>query len=105
MLNYLNHFQMGENPWKVDSIQAFSYLKCPECVFNTKKEDIFEDHAIENHPLSLVLFSKTVKEEVEIEDNFASTETSPFLNVQIGNETIATVDPLMPANNTVIHSL
>ena len=38
----------------------------------SKKEDIFEDHAIENHPLSLVLFSKTIKE--EIEDNFASPD-------------------------------
>ena len=98
---------MGENPWQVDSIQAFSCFKCPECVFNTKKEDIFEDHAIENHPLSLVLFSKTIKEEVEIEDNFAPTETSP-LNDQIGNDNIATVDPMpvfIPANNTVIHSI
>ena len=31
----------------------------------SKKEDIFEDHAIENHPLSLVLFSKTIKEEIK----------------------------------------
>ena len=74
---------MGENPWQVDSIQAFLCFKCPECIFNTKKEDIFEDHAIENHPLSLVLFSKTIKE--EIEDIFLSTETSS-LNDQIGNE-------------------
>ena len=63
---------MGENPWQVDSIQAFSCFKCPECAFNTKKEDIFEDHTIENHPLSLVLFSNTIKE--EIEDNFASPD-------------------------------
>ena len=40
----------------------------------SKKEDIFEDHAIENHPLLLVLFSRTIKEEIEIEDNFASSD-------------------------------
>ena len=49
-----------------------------------------------------------VSVEVEIEDNFASTGTIP-LNVQIGNDNITTVDPLMPmlipANDTVIHSL
>ena len=106
MLNHLNLFQMGENPWQVDSIQAFLCFKCPECIFNTKKEDIFEDHAIENHPLSLVLFSKTIKEEIEIENIFLSTETSS-LNDQSGNENIATVDPIpvLISPNTVIHSL
>ena len=44
------------NPWKVDSIQAFSYLKCPECTFNTKEEYFFQDHALNNHPLSIALF-------------------------------------------------
>ena len=106
MLNHLNLFQMGENPWQVDSIQAFLCFKCPECIFNTKKEDILEDPAIENHPLSLVLFSKTIKEEIEIEDIFLSTETST-LNDQSGNENIATVDPIsvLISPNTVIHSL
>ena len=55
--------QMGENPWQVHSIQAFSYLKCPECTFDTKKEDTFQDHATQNHPLSYVLFTKTIKKE------------------------------------------
>ena len=44
------------NPWNVDSIQDFSFLKCPECPFDAKQEDIFQNHAIENHPLSFVLF-------------------------------------------------
>ena len=44
------------NPWNVDSIQDFSFLKCPECPFDAKAEDIFQNHAIENHPLSFVLF-------------------------------------------------
>ena len=46
------------NPWHVKSIKAFYYLKCPECEFDTKKESIFEDHAIENHPMSFELFVK-----------------------------------------------
>ena len=49
---------MGQNPWAVESIQDFYFLKCPECDFDTKKENSFETHATENHPLSLVLFGK-----------------------------------------------
>ena len=55
---------MDENPWLVESLQDFSFLKCPECTFNTQEEGTFEDHATENHPLSFVLFGKTVKEEI-----------------------------------------
>ena len=49
---------MMENPWQVDSIESFTYLKCPECVFDTKEKTCFQNHAIENHPLSHVLFGK-----------------------------------------------
>ena len=54
---------MDVNPWKVDSIQEFSFLKCPECTFDSKEEETFQDHAIENHPLSFILFGKALKEE------------------------------------------
>ena len=50
----------SDNPWHVDSIQTFWFLKCPECNFYSKKEEIFQDHAIENHPKSWELFSKTL---------------------------------------------
>ena len=56
---------LTNNPWQVESIDAFSFLKCPECNFDTKEEFIFQDHAIVNHPLSFVLFGKTCKEEEE----------------------------------------
>ena len=49
---------MAHNPWKVESIKAFYFLKCPECDFDTKEENSFENHATENHPLSFVLFDK-----------------------------------------------
>ena len=58
---------MVENPWQVDSIQAFSYFKCPECIFDSQEEGIFQEHAIENHPLSLVLFGKTALKEEEFD--------------------------------------
>ena len=53
------------NPWLVDSLQDFLFLKCPECTFDTKEEDYFQEHATEKHPLSIVFFaeSKVYKEE------------------------------------------
>ena len=53
------------NPWLVDSLQDFLFLPCPECTFDTKEEENFQEHAIERHPLSLVFFenSKIYKEE------------------------------------------
>ena len=66
---------MEYNPWQVDSLQAFSFLKCPECIFDTKEEDFFQVHAIEKHPLSFVLFGKTLiedntEERITIDDDF-----------------------------------
>ena len=53
---------MDVNPWQVDSIQEFSYFvsyyKCPECSFDVREQQVFQEHAIENHPLSYVLFGK-----------------------------------------------
>ena len=49
---------MNENPWEVESIMAFYFLKCPECEFDTQKETDFEEHAKENHPLSNSFFGK-----------------------------------------------
>ena len=54
---------MANNPWDVESIKDFYFLKCPECDFNTKEENSFENHATENHPLSFVLFDKKYVEE------------------------------------------
>ena len=48
------------NPWKVESIQDFLCLKCPECVFFTQDENDFENHAVSNHPLSAMLFDGTM---------------------------------------------
>ena len=58
MISFLHFLQMAENPWNVDSIQAFLFLKCPECLFDTNVEDDFRDHAVENHPLSYTFFGK-----------------------------------------------
>jgi uncharacterized Zn-finger protein len=71
---------MDINPWQVDSIQEFSFLKCPECAFDSKEEDTFENHAIENHPLSFILFVKSVKEEC-FEDPLQIKEENLYDNI------------------------
>ena len=50
-----------DNPWQVESIEAFYCLKCPECTFYTKEDKIFFHHAFENHTLSNVFFGKSAK--------------------------------------------
>ena len=49
---------MESNPWNVDNIVAFYCLKCPECSFYTKEEISFQNHALDDHPLSQILFGK-----------------------------------------------
>ena len=63
-----------ENPWLVNSIQAFSFLNCPECSFKAKDKNFFQGHALQNHPLSFEFFctssektKEIVREIVEIE--------------------------------------
>ena len=56
---------MADNPWFVDSLQAFWQLKCPECTFNSKEDATFKYHAVTKHPLSLVLFGKEFNYPVE----------------------------------------
>ena len=47
-----------DNPWQVESIEAFYVLKCPECTFYTKDDKGFYDHAVKNHHLSVSFFGK-----------------------------------------------
>ena len=62
------------NPWDVESIETFLFLKCPECTFDTKEENFFQEHALETHPLSFVLFGKTCKEE-DVESSLKQEKT------------------------------
>ena len=84
---------MVPNPWQVESIQAFYFLKCPECAFDTQDENYFQDHALENHPLSCALFEIKSNEDIienstyqeHDEDSLASAENrnSPSQNSTI----------------------
>ena len=48
---------MPDNPWQVKNFQTFLFLNCPECEFKTKQRNCFQDHAVEYHPSSVVLFN------------------------------------------------
>ena len=82
---------MSNNPWLVDSAQAFLFLNCPECIFKTKEEKTFECHAVKNHPLSCVLFDFV--EEITIDEQkfdplgVASPEKEKILEELIENST------------------
>ena len=101
VLNFSISFQMDKNPWEVDSIQAFSYLKCPECKFDTKKETLFEKHATKRHPLSHAFFGKNEFIKVEI-DSGVQIKEEPKLEKDQGNllkgidsKTVRRLQPLL----------
>ena len=60
---------MVPNPWQVESIQAFYFLKCPECSFDTQDENCFQDHALENQPLSWTCALFEIKSNEDIIEN------------------------------------
>jgi len=78
---------MDVNPWKVDSIQAFYLIKCPECTFDTKTETDFQEHAFENHPLSHVLFHKKLENNADISDTIDINEKSLKLKEKFDSPT------------------
>ena len=67
---------MEINPWKVDSLEAFACLKCPECTYFSKEEINFKTHAIQSHPLSFVFFEQSESQVV-----IASEENSTLGNI------------------------
>ena len=63
------------------SIDAFYWLKCPECVFYTQEETNFQNHAVDNHPMSFVLFEneKVIKDSsAEHNQNYYETKQEDF---------------------------
>jgi hypothetical protein len=61
---------MDSNPWQVDSIDEFYFLKCPECMFFSQEENDFKGHAIENHPMSNILFGNLDEEQKSNMDEY-----------------------------------
>ena len=67
----------SENPWMVENIQAFNFLCCPECLYKSKNELLFKNHAVQCHPKSSILFYNLEQNDVKIiEDIDEFTEDS-----------------------------
>ena len=88
------------NPWQVQSIEAFSFLNCPECVFKIKDEDLFQEHAVKNHPRSCVFFEEQlfleqpvlVEEEIEKESILKIVKIEPTSSGEKENEEPHSID-------------
>ena len=95
--------QMDVNPWQVESLQDFLYLKCPECTYDTKEDLSFQDHALQNHPLSSVFFGKTfVKEEnYYLEEDYLEDYKDPLTT---SSENIALL-PIFPKLSNIKEEL
>ena len=95
---------MHGNPWQVDSLQDFLFLKCPECTFDTQEEENFENHASENHPLSFVFFGKTfMKEEnVNLDESYSEDYKDPLIiNGEIKNQSDMTPSENLPESSNI----
>jgi hypothetical protein len=88
---------MAQNPWAVESLQAFYFLKCPECNFDTKEENLFENHATKNHSLSFVLFNKkSVNEDFETIDIKEEPLTHYDTQISHNNKKSSTYNQISP---------
>ena len=81
---------MASNPWLVDDIEAFSFYCCPECVFRSKEDNVFQAHALQNHVQSKAFFHgenyANVKEEfLEIEPDL-DLKTEDFCDTKIDGD-------------------
>ena len=88
------------NPWQVESVDAFFYLCCPECVYRSKEVSTFEAHALQNHPMSAALFSNVpvevvVKEETEPVDfnSDVKFDQSAFMDLPLDDDDQDDNDP------------
>ena len=55
---------MDYDNWVVDSIGAFTFLRNPECIYNTKMDKNFSEHACRNLPMSF----KFLRQNVDVEE-------------------------------------
>ena len=68
---------MDINPWQVENIHVFSYFCCPECVYRSKEEILFQDHAITNHPHAQTFFNGLYLNHSEVCDDNPLQEELP----------------------------
>ena len=67
---------MDFNPWHVESIEAFNFYCCPECVYRVQEEFAFQAHAVQNHAQSKTFFN-------EVPNKFESCVSSPEPDIEV----------------------
>ena len=86
---------MKKNPWKVKSIQAFAFLNCPECDFNTKEVSFLQDHVVQFHSISICgFFMKSIQSFSFLkcpECDFVTTEDNIFQDHAVKNHPLSFV--------------
>ena len=76
-----------QNPWKVESLDDFTFICCPECTFKSKTESSFQDHALDNHPQCLVFFSDSEgSHELQNENTDIKEEPSNGISEDISDD-------------------
>ena len=50
---------MSMNPWNVQSIHDFNFFCCPECVYRSKEEFAFQEHALQKHEHAKTFFQNS----------------------------------------------
>ena len=65
---------LHDNPWQVDSLNAFYFLCCPECVYRSKEESSFQTHALQNHPKSKTFFKYEEADEIDANLHYCCPE-------------------------------
>ena len=75
------------NPWLVESIEAFSFYCCPECVFKSNEANFFQAHALQNHDLSKSLFmfkqesfENGLLDDIKVDIKVENVETEPEID-------------------------
>lgn len=50
-----------DNPWNGKDVMDFNFFCCPECDYQSKTVTLFQNHALDSHPLSKEVFEKSVQ--------------------------------------------
>ena len=92
MIFFSFQVKMAQNPWAVDSIKSFYFLKCPECDFSYRNSVDLDIHILKHKPEQDLLFCDHCEFSSKLEneyDNHIEMEHLEGNEVNdIGNEEI-----------------
>ena len=76
-----------KNPWAVRNLKEFLYFCCPECDVKNQSEELFLQHALNEHPKAKEYFGEFhIKKEIidtdDLDDNSVQVEQNK-INVNI----------------------